>query len=65
MKPSWDNAPAWANYLAQDDSGHWCWYEITPVWVQEDRMWQNQSGSRWDWADEHLVSGANTLERRP
>jgi len=27
MKPSWENAPLWANYTAMDDNGEWFWYE--------------------------------------
>jgi hypothetical protein len=32
MKPDWKDAPGWANWLAQDDSGYWYWYENRPVW---------------------------------
>lgn len=31
MKPSWDDAPDWAQWLAMDSLGHWYWYEIKPV----------------------------------
>ena len=30
MKPSWDTAPEWANYVAQDERGCWWWYESKP-----------------------------------
>ena len=30
MKPDWKDAPEWANYLAQDESGDWYWYENKP-----------------------------------
>ena len=30
-KPSWDEAPKWANYLAMDASGVWNWYENLPI----------------------------------
>jgi len=30
-KPSWDDAPYWANYLAMDEDGSWYWYSIEPV----------------------------------
>jgi len=29
-KPSWDDAPSWANYLAQNEDGQWFWYEKKP-----------------------------------
>jgi hypothetical protein len=29
-KPSWNDAPEWAKYLAQDDDGDWYWYEEEP-----------------------------------
>lgn len=29
-KPSWDDAPKWANWLAQDKDGSWWWYEEQP-----------------------------------
>ena len=31
MKPSWDDAPEWAQWLAMDESGRWWWYEEKPV----------------------------------
>lgn len=30
LKPSWDDAPEWANYLAQDYDGKWGWYKSKP-----------------------------------
>jgi len=48
IKPSWDAAPKWANYLAQDSGvcGCWVFYENTPVitvdgWVQSTGQWEN------------------------
>ena len=29
-KPNWSDAPAWAQYLAQDESGAWYWFEGRP-----------------------------------
>lgn len=31
MKPSWEIAPDWANWLAQDESGVWYWFEERPI----------------------------------
>ena len=30
-KPSWDDAPEWANYLAMDCRGAWYWFEKKPI----------------------------------
>lgn len=29
-RPSWDNAPNWAKYLAMDEDGTWSWFENEP-----------------------------------
>ncbi len=39
MKPSWDDSPIWAQWLAMDQGGIWCWFECKPVienhyWIQ-------------------------------
>lgn len=31
-KPSWNDAPEWARWLARDDDGDWYWYESKPNW---------------------------------
>ncbi len=45
MKPDWDDAPEWANYLAANKGEQWCWYENDPEyddvsgeWIQ-DGLW--------------------------
>lgn len=30
-KPNWNESPSWANYLAQDRDGEWCWWNAKPV----------------------------------
>lgn len=30
MKPSWDDAPTWAQWLAMNKSGNWFWFEYKP-----------------------------------
>lgn len=30
MKPSWQDAPTWANWLAKDEDNLWYWYEYMP-----------------------------------
>jgi hypothetical protein len=63
MKPSWDKAPTWANYLAQDKSGCWWWYEKEP----------ELGGWRWEWGGDCATMAAlcdndawkSTKEKRP
>lgn len=65
-KPSWDSAPKWANWLAQDYEGEWSWHEDKPVedalcnkWNSNQKvMYTNEIGEViGDWTD--------TLEERP
>lgn len=30
-KPDWNEAPEWANFLAQDSNGAWSWFEQEPL----------------------------------
>jgi hypothetical protein len=30
-RPSWDDAPAWANYLTKDANNYWQWHEDYPT----------------------------------
>lgn len=41
-KPTWNRAPEWANYLAQDENGNWYWYEDRPL--HGETVWVEQSG---------------------
>lgn len=56
MKPSWKDAPAWANWLAMDQDGRWFWYEKCPLRDdyrffidEEDRGQCNMAGKSSDW----------------
>lgn len=62
MKPSWDDAPAWANYLAMDKSGRWYWYEYKP-WARFESWWEHREGQKC-LAMDALVSWTDTLEGR-
>lgn len=62
MKPSWDDAPDWANYRAMDEDEAWYWYEYEPT--QKGFFWDKQGGrsqlildSSDNWRD--------SLEERP
>lgn len=59
-KPDWKDAPWWANYLAMDANGVWCWFA--------DKPRPHYSG--WACGDKFEVAGVspgwrNSLEGRP
>ena len=60
-KPSWDDAPEWANYLAIDESGVWYWYSDAPIW--SDDRWI--TGTLYEVAEAVPVEAEQTLEARP
>lgn len=46
MKPSWKDAPEWANWLAMDDDESWWWFENEPImypgyWVTNEGKYGN------------------------
>lgn len=64
-KPSWDNAPDWAWFIAQDQDGTWCFYEEIPHriktgWIQ-DLGTQSEDCGEGDFNEDWL----STLEPRP
>ena len=34
MKPSWDDAPEWAKFVAMDFDGEWYWHETRPTYCK-------------------------------
>lgn len=62
-KPSWNRAPEWAQYLAQDQDGTWWWFEDEP----EKKQWT--TGGFWSNKFNTLCEQASgwqtTLEGRP
>lgn len=59
MKPSWDYAPEWAQWLGQDHCRHWYWYECEPRECEEG---YRRNHGRTEFAGE---SESVSLERRP
>lgn len=62
MKPSWDDAPEWAQLLAMDEDGGWWWFQCPPVqgecmWIASDGGFRRARVSHSDWKD--------SLEQRP
>lgn len=71
-KPSWDDAPDWAGWLAMDKSGVWCWFVGMPhaastLWLPSDD--ENPEGDTFDFIDgmshEYPIPWNETLESRP
>lgn len=66
-KPSWDDAPKWAEWLAQDADGQWNWFDEEPYMDLKEWCiaYQEMVGKARRGA---LVAGLDwrqTLERRP
>jgi hypothetical protein len=73
MKPNWENAPEWAQWLAQDADGQWCWFRHKPLKESEPAMWNNnlslsvKGQPQWQRASKQSssVNWRRTLEERP
>lgn len=39
IRPEWNTAPRWANFVAMDSSGAWYWYSERPVLDASLGMW--------------------------
>lgn len=64
MKPSWDDAPWWANWLAMDGDGFWNWYETEPVWAEEELFWDSLDRQQIAYIQD-VINPEETLEPRP
>ena len=66
-KPSWDDAPEWAEYMAQSPNGHWEFFAVKP---RAEGWWRHPIGERSS-ANNASIRGAilgdwrDTLEKRP
>ena len=65
-KPSWNDAPDWAKYLAQDLDGTWTWYSHKPFRENENCRWNNMNKDlRYKEAWTPNLGWRDTLEERP
>lgn len=62
MKPSWNDAPVWAQYLACNANGDWHWFEYEPK--QGLLEWTTRMG-RSSLAAENETPWTDTLEEQP
>ena len=60
-KPNWDDAPEWANYLAQDEDGTWFWYSYKPV-ITNGEYWDARDGNT---EPASVEDWEKSLEKRP
>ena len=44
FKPDWNEAPDWAEFLAQDNDGSWYWFEEQPVLNRAGKKWVTRVG---------------------
>ncbi len=64
MKPSWDDAPEWAKWLAMDANGIWYWHALEPKAMYEtDDFWS--SNGAFQQAGFTQNNWKDTSERRP
>ena len=68
MKPDWNDAPEWANYLARDSDEEWCWYENKPY----AQHYYYEEGGHWVGANDGRImyiecddEWDKSLEERP
>jgi hypothetical protein len=64
MKPDWKEAPAWANYLAMDEYGIWCWFEAKPS-ARVDGWFQGGISVKTQRLEPYYPDWEATLEQRP
>ena len=63
-KPSWEDAPEWAQWLSQDSLGRWLWHERKPR-ADDVRFKPRRGVFHVECTGEALGSWRDTLERRP
>ena len=68
--PEWNQAPEWANWLAQDADGYWYWFNCKPVPVKKEGFFsseENEENYRCELArrGEPNALWALTREARP
>jgi len=65
-KPSWEDAPEWANWLALDDFGEWWLFENKPSFNSGVR-WVDFAGGAKKWSScfsSETWMASSSLERR-
>ena len=63
-KPDWKDAPGWAEWLAQDKSGKWYWFEQKPRIIESDKQWYSTHYQPASACNSDSYSWKETLEQR-
>ena len=64
-KPSWDDAPDLARWVAQDCDGEWYFYEHKPTPVNDTSFVCNLGSESYSTKGEVIIPWQDTLEERP
>mgnify|MGYP006440564041 CR=1 FL=1 len=67
-KPKWQDAPDWANWLAQDADGRWYWFENPPLIIDDHiyQEWVKPSGKhQYTYQQSKVFNWKLALEERP
>ena len=65
MKPNWKDAPKWAQWLAQDFTGTWYWYETKPSPDDEELIWDSAGSGCIQREPRTNYAWRESLEQRP
>jgi len=65
MKPDWKDAPEWAQWLAMDGDGTWCWHEQQPTPNRIAFYWEAPRGAGKAWAGEEHNDWESRIEPKP
>ena len=63
MKPSWSDAPEWANWLAMDENNKWFWFKGEPVIMMKWGYWNTDE--EFEYAGINDSGWQDSLEQRP
>lgn len=63
--PHWQDAPNWAEWLAQDEDGEWNWFECEPSLVEGSWLYLGTGRKKWARATPAYEDPNLTLQQRP
>jgi hypothetical protein len=65
LEPNWEEAPEWANYLAQDRDNRWFWFEHEPLINHAYSAWIRKTDGKIQLARDDENSWYQSLRKRP
>jgi hypothetical protein len=63
-KPTWSEAPPWAQYLAQEIDGSWWWFEKEPKYDEKVQIWSKYGGRCVEHRVIKMKEAIRSLEQR-